>query len=47
MRQAMRDFIASLTLPAEDKQRLLALEPKTYVGLAPRLARRGLADAGG
>jgi adenylosuccinate lyase len=39
--QAMRAFIESLTLPAEAKQRLLALEPKTYLGLAPRLARRG------
>src|SRR5580658_2284944 len=29
--QAMRAFIESLTLPAEAKQRLLALEPKTYL----------------
>jgi adenylosuccinate lyase len=41
--QAMRAFIESLALPAEAKQRLLALEPKTYLGLAPRLARRGAA----
>ena len=37
---AMRAFIASLALPAEDKARLLALTPATYVGLAPRLALR-------
>ena len=37
---AMREFIASLALPAEDKARLLALTPATYVGLAPRLALR-------
>jgi adenylosuccinate lyase len=40
---AMRSFIGSLPLPAEAKQRLLALEPRTYLGLASRLARRGLA----
>ena len=38
---AMREFIASLALPPEEKQRLLQLEPGTYVGLAPRLALRG------
>jgi adenylosuccinate lyase len=37
---AMREFIASLDLPAEEKSRLLALTPATYLGLAPRLARR-------
>ena len=37
---AMREFIASLALPAEDKARLMALTPATYVGLAPRLALR-------
>lgn len=40
-REAMREFIGSLPLPAEEKDRLLALEPKTYLGLAPLLARRG------
>jgi len=39
--QTMRAFIGSLELPAEAKQRLLALEPKTYLGLAPELARHG------
>jgi adenylosuccinate lyase len=38
--QAMREFIASLALPAEEKARLMALTPATYLGLAPRLALR-------
>jgi len=38
--QAMREFIASLALPAEEKARLMALTPATYVGLAPKLALR-------
>jgi adenylosuccinate lyase len=44
--QAMRAFIESLTLPAEAKQRLLALRPRTYLGLASRLARRGPVRSG-
>jgi adenylosuccinate lyase len=36
----MRAFIESLQLPAEAKKRLLALEPKAYLGLAPELARK-------
>ncbi len=38
--QAMREFIASLALPAEEKARLTALTPSAYVGLAPVLALR-------
>jgi adenylosuccinate lyase len=38
--RAMREFIASLALPAEEKARLMALTPATYVGLAPELALR-------
>jgi adenylosuccinate lyase len=38
---AMREFIASLALPAEDKARLMALTPGAYLGLAPHLALRG------
>jgi adenylosuccinate lyase len=38
---AMREFIASLALPPEDKARLMSLAPGTYVGLAPSLALRG------
>ena len=37
---AMREFIASLALPPEEKARLMALTPATYVGLAPSLALR-------
>jgi adenylosuccinate lyase len=39
-RHAMREFIASLDLPPAEKERLLCLEPKDYVGLAPVLAKR-------
>jgi adenylosuccinate lyase len=39
--RTMREFIASLALPAEEKARLMALTPGTYVGLAPSLALRG------
>lgn len=38
-REAMQAFVASLPLPQEDKQRLLALTPATYTGLAGELAR--------
>ncbi len=37
--QLMREFIGELSLPAADKQRLLALQPATYTGLAEILAR--------
>ncbi len=36
---SMREFIASLDLPAADKQRLLDMTPGSYTGLAERLAR--------
>ncbi len=35
---AMREFIASLALPAAEKQRLLELTPGTYLGLAASMA---------
>jgi adenylosuccinate lyase len=38
--RAVREFIDSLDLPAGEKERLLALEPGKYLGLAPILARR-------
>ncbi|MBA8887977.1 adenylosuccinate lyase [Dokdonella fugitiva] len=38
-RDALLGFVASLELPADAKQRLLALVPGGYVGLAPGLAR--------
>jgi adenylosuccinate lyase len=34
---ALRDFIAQLPLPAAERQRLQALQPADYVGLAARL----------
>jgi adenylosuccinate lyase len=37
---AIREFIASLDLPPGEKDRLLALEPRKYLGIAPLLARR-------
>ena len=38
--RSMREFIASLSLPAEEKTRLMALRPAAYLGLAPLLAGR-------
>jgi adenylosuccinate lyase len=38
-RETLQTFIASLDLPDTDKQRLLALTPATYTGLAAGLAR--------
>ena len=37
-RQALREFVAGLDLPADAKQRLLALTPAGYTGLAETLA---------
>ncbi|MDE2294597.1 MAG: adenylosuccinate lyase [Gammaproteobacteria bacterium] len=39
-RPAIRDFIASLELPPAERERLLQLEPASYLGLAAELARR-------
>ncbi|HET8940438.1 MAG TPA: adenylosuccinate lyase [Rudaea sp.] len=39
-RESMRAFIESLALPADAKQRLLALTPATYTGLAGDLAAK-------
>jgi adenylosuccinate lyase len=38
--QSMREFIGSLELPADAKQRLLDLTPGNYTGLAESLARK-------
>ena len=38
-REAIRGFVESLDIPADDKARLLALTPATYTGLAAHLAR--------
>ena len=37
---ALREFIAQLDLPAEPKQRLLDMTPRSYIGLAAELARK-------
>jgi adenylosuccinate lyase len=37
-RETLRTFIAGLALPEADKQRLLALTPATYIGVADKLA---------
>ncbi|HEY0295963.1 MAG TPA: adenylosuccinate lyase [Bordetella sp.] len=37
--EALREFIGGLALPDEPKQRLLAMTPRSYVGLAVELAR--------
>jgi hypothetical protein len=36
----MREFIASLDLPPAEKERLMHLEPRNYLGLAATLAGR-------
>jgi adenylosuccinate lyase len=36
----LRDFIGGLPIPAAERQRLLALDPSSYTGLAAELARR-------
>lgn len=38
--EALRDFIDGLDLPAGDKQRLLAMTPRTYLGSAVVLAKQ-------
>jgi len=38
-RESMREFIAGLALPNADKQRLLALTPASYIGVAESLAK--------
>ena len=37
---ALREFVATLPLSAQDRQRLAALKPSQYIGLAAALARR-------
>ena len=39
-REAIRSFITTLEIPADEKARLLALTPASYVGCAVELARR-------
>lgn len=37
--QTLRQFIANIDLPEDDKKRLLALEPQNYTGIAEQLAK--------
>ena len=37
--QSMREFIASLELPADERQRLMEMTPSSYTGAAERLAK--------
>ncbi len=37
--ESLREFVSGLDLPADARERLLALTPSTYTGLAARLAR--------
>lgn len=39
-REALQTFIAGLDLPAPERERLLALTPRTYLGLAQKLAQQ-------
>jgi len=36
-RETIRDFVESLDLTPEDKQRLLDMTPASYIGLAPKI----------
>ncbi len=45
-RELMQGFIAALAIPADDKQRLLAMTPASYTGKAAELAAR-LGQGGG
>lgn len=38
-KEALREFISTLELPAKDKQRLMDLTPRTYLGLSQTLAK--------
>lgn len=39
-KDALHEFVGGLEIPDEDKERLLALTPATYIGLAAELARK-------
>lgn len=42
--ETMREFIQALSIPEQDKQRLLAMRPQTYTGNAPRQPGDWLGD---
>lgn len=39
---SIREFVSKLELPEEDKERLMELTPLTYIGIAPKLAKKVL-----
>jgi adenylosuccinate lyase len=39
-RTSLQDFINTLQIPAEEKQRLLKLSPEAYIGKAAEMAKR-------
>ena len=39
-RELMQGFIAKLAIPEADKERLLAMTPARYTGMAAKLAKR-------
>ncbi|MEO8079193.1 MAG: adenylosuccinate lyase [Caldimonas sp.] len=45
-RALLRDFIAGLAIPAPERERLLTLTPRDYVGKAAELAGRAVSGAG-
>ena len=45
-KEGLQAFVRALAIPAEERERLLAMTPRSYVGKAAELARRE-ADAGG
>jgi adenylosuccinate lyase len=38
--EALREFIGTLAIPQEERSRLLAMQPSSYIGLAAKLARQ-------
>ncbi len=38
-KDALREFIGGLAIPQEDKDRLLAMTPGSYIGIADKLAK--------
>ena len=39
-RELMQGFIAGLAIPEAEKERLLAMTPGSYIGMAAELAKR-------
>ena len=45
-RESLQTFLRDLDLPAEDRERLLAMTPSSYIGIAPEIARAVLKEEG-